>query len=103
MATLFLLFFGLFHIRINVELWTGYEPCHKAATYKRQEKAQKKRRQTPMPGVGFEPTIPVFERAKTFHALESAAAVNCNFCFHLCNYPSPVVEHDGTHSRRAVT
>jgi hypothetical protein len=26
-----------------------------------------------MPEVGFEPTIPVFERAKTVHALDSAA------------------------------
>jgi formylmethanofuran dehydrogenase subunit E len=26
-----------------------------------------------MPRVGFEPTIPVFERAKTFHALDCAA------------------------------
>jgi hypothetical protein len=25
--------------------------------------------------VGFEPTIPVFERAKTVHALDSAATV----------------------------
>jgi hypothetical protein len=33
-----------------------------------------------MPRVGFEPTIPVFERAKPVHALERAAAVigkNC--------------------------
>jgi hypothetical protein len=28
-----------------------------------------------MPGVGFEPTIPVFERAKTFHALDRADVV----------------------------
>jgi hypothetical protein len=28
-----------------------------------------------MPWVGFEPTIPVFERAKTFHALDGAAIV----------------------------
>jgi hypothetical protein len=26
-----------------------------------------------MPFVGFEPTIPVFERAKIFHSLERAA------------------------------
>jgi hypothetical protein len=31
--------------------------------------------QTSMPWVGFEPTIPVFERAKTFHALDRAASV----------------------------
>jgi hypothetical protein len=28
-----------------------------------------------MPGVGFEPTIPVFERVNTVHALDRAAAV----------------------------
>jgi hypothetical protein len=28
-----------------------------------------------MPRVGFEPTVPVFERAKTVHALDRAAAV----------------------------
>jgi hypothetical protein len=28
-----------------------------------------------MPQVGFEPTIPVFERAKTVHALDGAANV----------------------------
>jgi hypothetical protein len=28
-----------------------------------------------MPSVGFEPTIPAFERAKTVHALDSAATV----------------------------
>jgi hypothetical protein len=31
--------------------------------------------QTSMPRVGFEPTIPVFERAKTVHALDRAATV----------------------------
>jgi hypothetical protein len=31
--------------------------------------------QTSMPWVGFEPTIPVFERAKTVHALDRAATV----------------------------
>jgi hypothetical protein len=31
--------------------------------------------ETPMPQVGFEPTIPVFERAKTVHALDRAAPV----------------------------
>jgi hypothetical protein len=28
-----------------------------------------------MPQVGFEPTITVFERAKTFHSLDSAVTV----------------------------
>jgi hypothetical protein len=36
---------------------------------------QNKRIQTSMPQVGFEPTIPVFERAKSVHALDGAATV----------------------------
>jgi hypothetical protein len=34
-----------------------------------------KHRQTSMPWVGFEPTIPAFERVKTIHALNRAATV----------------------------
>jgi hypothetical protein len=33
-----------------------------------------------MPPVGFEPTIPVFERAKIFHALDREATVIANDC-----------------------
>jgi hypothetical protein len=36
---------------------------------------ENKHKQTSMPRVGFEPTIPVFERAKTVHALDRAATV----------------------------
>jgi hypothetical protein len=36
---------------------------------------QHKHTQTSMPQVGFEPTIPVFEWAKTVHALDRAATV----------------------------
>jgi hypothetical protein len=36
---------------------------------------QNKRTQISMPRVGFEPTIPVFERAKTVHDLDRAATV----------------------------
>jgi hypothetical protein len=31
-----------------------------------------------MPRVGFEPTIPAIDRAKTFHALDSAIIVICS-------------------------
>jgi hypothetical protein len=34
-----------------------------------------------MPEVEFEPTIPVFQRAKTVHALDRAATVIDNFMF----------------------
>jgi hypothetical protein len=36
---------------------------------------QNKRTQTPLPRVGFEPMIPVFERAETVHALDRAETV----------------------------
>jgi hypothetical protein len=36
---------------------------------------QNKHRQTSMPSVEFEPTIPAFERAKTVYALDPAATV----------------------------
>jgi hypothetical protein len=41
----------------------------------RTTQTQNKRTQTSMPWVGFEPTILVFERAKTVHSLDSAATV----------------------------
>jgi hypothetical protein len=41
---------------------------------------QNKRTQTSMPQRGFEPTIPVFERVKTVHALDRAATVIGFFC-----------------------
>jgi hypothetical protein len=43
-------------------------PTHRTQT-------QNKRTQTSIPQVGFEPTIPVFERAKGVHALDCAATV----------------------------
>jgi hypothetical protein len=41
----------------------------------RTTQTQSKRTHTPMPRVGFEPTIPVLERAKKVHALDRAATV----------------------------
>jgi hypothetical protein len=41
----------------------------------RGQHKQNKHTQTSMPRVGFGPTIPVFERAKTVHALDRAATV----------------------------
>jgi hypothetical protein len=42
----------------------------------RTTQTQNKRRQTSMPWVGFEPTIPAFERAKIFYAVD-----HCEFIF----------------------
>jgi hypothetical protein len=41
----------------------------------RTTQTQNKRTQISMPRVGFKPTIPVFERPKTVHALDRAATV----------------------------
>jgi hypothetical protein len=38
-------------------------------------KTKNKGTQTSMPRLGFEPTIPVFERAKAVHALDRAATM----------------------------
>jgi hypothetical protein len=40
-----------------------------------QENTHREKKQTSMPRVGFEPTIPVFERPKTFHALNGEATM----------------------------
>jgi hypothetical protein len=53
----------------------GRSTGRKAATYTPNNTNQNKRTQTSMPLVGFEPTIPVFERAKTVHALDRATTV----------------------------
>jgi hypothetical protein len=39
-----------------------------------------------MPQVGFEPTIPVFERAKTVHALDRATHCDCRIFFSNFNF-----------------
>jgi hypothetical protein len=52
----------------------GISPSQGLYIHAEQHK-ESKRTQTSMPRVGCEPTTPVFERAKTVHALERAAAV----------------------------
>jgi hypothetical protein len=50
----------------------------KAATCAhRTPQTQYNRTQTSMPQVGFEPTIQVFERAKTVHVLDRATTNRC--------------------------
>jgi hypothetical protein len=53
----------------------GDQPAAGPLPAHRTTQTQNKRTQTSMPRVGFEPTIPVFERAKTVHALDRMAAV----------------------------
>jgi hypothetical protein len=55
--------------------WMGDQPFARPLPAHRIAQIQNKRTQTSMPQVGFEPTIPVFERAKTVYALDRAATV----------------------------
>jgi hypothetical protein len=52
--------------------WTGDQPVARPLPPHKTTQIQNKRTQTSMPRVGFQPTIPVFERAKTDHALDRA-------------------------------
>jgi hypothetical protein len=54
---------------------TGDQPVARPLPTHRTTQIQNKRTQTSMPWVGFKPTTPVFERAKTVHALDLAAIV----------------------------
>jgi hypothetical protein len=55
--------------------WTGDQPVSRPLPTHRTTQTQNKRTQTSMHCVGFEPTILVFEREKTVHALECAVTV----------------------------
>jgi hypothetical protein len=56
-------------------LWTGDQPVARPLPAHRTTQKQNKRIQTSIPLVGFEPTTPVFERAKTFHAWDRTGTV----------------------------
>jgi hypothetical protein len=58
--------------------WTGDQPVARPLPIHRTTQTQNIRTQTSIPRVGFEPTAPVFEPAKTVHALERAATVICS-------------------------
>jgi hypothetical protein len=55
--------------------WTGDQPVARLLPIHRTTQTQNKCTETSMPRVGFEPTTPVFERAKTIHALDRASTV----------------------------
>jgi hypothetical protein len=60
--------------------WMGDQPVARPLHIQ----TQNKHRQTFMPWVGFETTTPVFERAKTVHALDRAATVTGSSCPGTC-------------------
>jgi hypothetical protein len=55
--------------------WTVDQPVARPLPAHRTTETHNKRTQTPMPRVGFEPTIPVLELPKTVHAIDRAATV----------------------------
>jgi hypothetical protein len=55
--------------------WMGNQPVAGPLPTHRTTQTQNKRTQTSMPRLWFEPTIPMFERAKTVHGLDRAATV----------------------------
>jgi hypothetical protein len=50
--------------------WTGDQPVARPLPAQIGQHKQNIRTQPSVPQMGFEPTIPVFERAKTIHALQ---------------------------------
>jgi hypothetical protein len=55
--------------------WTGDQHVTRPLPTLRTTQTRNKRTQASVPRVGFEPTVSVFERAKTVHALDRAATV----------------------------
>jgi hypothetical protein len=55
--------------------WAGDQPVARLLPAHRTSQAQNKRTHTSMSEVGFEPTIPGFERLKKVHGVDSAATV----------------------------
>jgi hypothetical protein len=53
----------------------GDQPVARPLPTRRTTQTQNKRTHTSMPSVGFEPTIPVFEQAKSVYALDRAVIV----------------------------
>jgi hypothetical protein len=60
---------------VGMTPWTSDQPVERPLPTHRTTQAQNESTQTSMPPMGFEPTISAFERAKTVHALDRAAAV----------------------------
>jgi hypothetical protein len=79
-STAFLLALGRFFsflifYTVSRTPWTGDQPVARPLPAHRTA-------ETSMPRLGFEPTIPVFERAKTGHDLDRAATVTASINFH---------------------
>jgi hypothetical protein len=58
--------------------WTGDQSVARPLPILRTTQTQNECTQTFLPRIGLEPTIPVFERAKTVHASDLAETVSCS-------------------------
>jgi hypothetical protein len=65
--------------------WTVDQPVARPLPTHRTTQTQNKRTQTSMLCVGFETRSPMFERAKTVHALDRSAAVIDPYYYYRCN------------------
>jgi hypothetical protein len=63
------------NLETNKQYFTQDHPVARPLPTHRTTQTQNKRTQTSMPGIGFELMNPVFEQAKTVHALDRAATV----------------------------
>jgi hypothetical protein len=66
-------FFSFLIYTVSRTPWAGDQPIARPLPTHRATQTEYKH--TSMPRVGFEPMIPVFEQAKTVHALDCAATV----------------------------
>jgi hypothetical protein len=60
---------------VGMTPWAGDQPVGRPLPTHRTTRTQNKRTQTYMLRVGFEPMTPVFQRAKTVHALDRAGTM----------------------------
>jgi hypothetical protein len=82
--------------------WTGDQAVARPLPTHRTTQTRNKCTQTSMSWVGFEPTIPVFQRAKTVHALDRAVTVigyqkpfSPNYCLrHYLNHKQRASERE---------
>jgi hypothetical protein len=67
--------FSFFIFSVGRTPWTVDQPVARSLLAHRTAETQNKSTQTFVPQVGFEPTVPVFELAKTVDILNRAATV----------------------------
>jgi hypothetical protein len=87
--------FSIFYT-VGMTPWTGNQPVARPLLTHRTTQTRNKRTQISMPQVGFEPTIAVFERGTTVHALDRAGSVNGE---HIVQHTTPALQTYTTKGR----